>query len=95
MDASPFQTLAYHRLYHSAENIQAGCQDVKDYVWCRPQGKKAPKRLNVSKPNQDSMSHAFLTDICNKVDAVNLSSENPEENWTVFHKQFILQLLLL
>ena len=52
----------------------------------RPQGKKAPKRLDVSKLNQDSMRQAFLTDICNQLDAINLSSENPEENWTVFHK---------
>ena len=32
------------------------------------------------------MRQAFLTDICNQLDAINLSSENPEENWTVFHK---------
>ena len=36
--------------------------------------------------NEDSMKQAFLTDICNLLDAINLSSENPEENWTVFHK---------
>ena len=29
---------------------------------------------------------AFLTDICNQLDAINFSSENPEENWTVLHK---------
>ena len=52
----------------------------------RPQGKKAPKRLDVSKLNQDSMRQAFLADICNQLDAINLSSENPEENWRVFHK---------
>ena len=46
----------------------------------RPQGKKAPKRLDVSKLNHDSMRQAFLTDICNQLDAVNLSSENTEEN---------------
>ena len=52
----------------------------------RPQGKKAPKRLNVSKLNKDSMRQDFLTDICNQLDAINLSSEDPEENGTVFHK---------
>ena len=52
----------------------------------RPLGKKAAKRLDVSKLNQDSMRPAFLTDICNQLDAINLSSENPEEYWTVFHK---------
>ena len=31
----------------------------------RPQGKKAPKRLDVSKLNKDSMRQDFLTDICN------------------------------
>ena len=52
----------------------------------QPQGKKAPKRLDVSKLNQDSVRQAFLTDICNKLYAINLSSEKPEENWTVFHQ---------
>ena len=52
----------------------------------RPQGKKAPKRLDVSKLNKDSMRQDFLTDICNQLDAMNLSSEDPEENWTAFHK---------
>ena len=52
----------------------------------RPQGKKAPKRLDVSKLNKDSMRQDFLTDICNQLDAMNLSSEDPEKNWTVFHK---------
>ena len=51
----------------------------------RSQGKKATKRLDVSKLNQDSMRQAFLTDICNQMDAINLSLENPDENWTVFH----------
>ena len=32
------------------------------------------------------MRQAFLMDICNQLDAFNLSSENPEENWTVVHK---------
>ena len=52
----------------------------------RPQDKTAAKRLDVSKLNQDSMRQAFLSDICNQLDAINLSSENPEENWTVFNK---------
>ena len=52
----------------------------------RPHSKKSHKKLDVSKLNQDSMKQAFLTDICNQLDAINLSSEIPEENWTVFHK---------
>ena len=59
----------------------------------RPQGKKAPKRLDVSKLNHDSMRQAFINDISNQLGAMNLSSEDPEENWTVFQK-FILQLQL-
>ena len=47
----------------------------------RPQGKKAPKRLDVSKLNHDSMRQAFINDISNQ-----FSSEDPEENWTVFQK---------
>ena len=43
-------------------------------------------RLDVSKLNQDSFRQAFLTDICNQLGAINLSSEDPEENWTVFHR---------
>ena len=50
----------------------------------RPQAKKAPTRLDVSKLNQDSMMQAFLTDICNQLDAINLSSVNPEEKLDSF-----------
>ena len=52
----------------------------------RPQGKKAPKRLDVSKLNHDSMRQAFINDISDQLGAMNLSSEDPEENWTVFQK---------
>ena len=52
----------------------------------RPQGKKAPQRLNVSKLNHDSMRQVFIYDISNQLVAMNLSSEDPEENWTVFQK---------
>ena len=52
----------------------------------RPQGKKAPKRLDVSKLNHDSMRQAFINDISNQLGVMNLSSEDPEENWTVFQK---------
>ena len=52
----------------------------------RPQGKKAPKILDVSKLNHESMSQAFINDISNQLGALNLSSEDPEENWTDFQK---------
>ena len=50
----------------------------------RPQGKKVPKRLDVSKLKQDSKRQAFISDICSQLDAMELSSDDPEENWTVF-----------
>ena len=46
----------------------------------RPQGKKAPKRLDVPKLNYDSMKQAFINDISNKLGAMNLCSEDLEEN---------------
>ena len=52
----------------------------------RPQGKKAPKRLDVSRLNHDSVRQAFINYISNQLGAMNLSSEDPEENWTVFQK---------
>ena len=52
----------------------------------RPQGKKAPKRLDASKLNNDSMRQAFINDISHQLGAMNLSSEDQEENWTVFQK---------
>ena len=50
----------------------------------RPQGKKVPKRLDVSKLKQDSKRQAFINDICSRLDAMELTSDDPEENWTVF-----------
>ena len=40
----------------------------------RPQGKKAPKRLDFSKLNLDSMRQAFMNGICNNLGAMNHSS---------------------
>ena len=50
----------------------------------RPQGKKVPKRLDVSKLKQDSKRQAFINDICSRLDAMELTSDDPEENWKVF-----------
>ena len=50
----------------------------------RPRGKKAPKRLDASKLSDVSMRQAFINDISKQLGAMNLSSEDPEENWTVF-----------
>ena len=66
-----------HRLVVSKLNLRI------HPAW-RVQGKKAPKRLGVSKLNQDSMRQAFIDDHCNHLGAINLSSVDPEKNWTVF-----------
>ena len=50
----------------------------------RPQGKKVPKRLNVSKLKQDSKRQAFVNDICSRLDAMELRSEDPEENLSIY-----------
>ena len=49
----------------------------------RTQGKKVPKSLDVSKLKQDSKRQAFFDDICSRL-AMELRSDDPEENWTVF-----------
>ena len=48
------------------------------------QCKKVPKRLDVSKLKQDSKRHAYINYICSHLDALEYSSEDPDENWTVF-----------
>ena len=66
-----------HRLFVSKLNLRI--QPVR-----RVQGMEDPKRLNVSKLKPDNKRLAFLNEICNHLDAVQLSSKDPEENWTVF-----------
>ena len=43
-----------------------------------------PKRLDVSKLKQDSKRQAFINDICSHLDALEHSSEDVDERWTVF-----------
>ena len=50
----------------------------------RPQDKKVPKKLNVSKLKQDSKRKAFVNDLCSHLDALEHSSEDVDETWTVF-----------
>ena len=50
----------------------------------RPQGKKLPKKLDVSKLKQDSKRQAFVNDLCSRLDALKHSSEDVDESWTVF-----------
>ena len=50
----------------------------------RPQGKKMPKKLDASKLKQDSKRQAFVNDLCSRLDALEHSSEDVDESWTVF-----------
>ena len=50
----------------------------------RPQGKKVPKKLDVSKLKQDSKRQAFVNDLCSRLDALEHSSEDVDGSWTVF-----------
>ena len=49
----------------------------------RPQGKEVTKRLDVSKMKQDSKRQACINDICSRLDAMELCSDDTEENWKV------------
>ena len=50
----------------------------------RPQGKKVPKKLDVSKLKQDSKKQALVNDLCSCLDALEHSSEDVDESWAVF-----------
>ena len=66
----------YHRLIVSKLNLRI--QSAR-----RPKGKKTPKRRDVSKLNQNIMRQAFINDICRHFGAMDPSSEDPTEIWTV------------
>ena len=66
-----------HRLKVSKLNLRI--QPIR-----RTQGKKVLKRLDVSKLTQDSKRQAFASDICSHLDALEHSSEDVDESWTVF-----------
>ena len=65
-----------HRLVVSKLNLRI--QSVR-----RPQGKEVPKRLDVSKLNQESKRPAFIN-ICSRSDALEHNSEDVDGSWTVF-----------
>ena len=66
-----------HRLVVSKLNLRI--QPVR-----RPQGKKVTKKLDVSKLKQNSKRQAFVNDLCSHLDALEHSSEDVDESWTVF-----------
>ena len=43
-----------------------------------------PKKLDVTKLKQDSKRQAFVNDLCSRLDALEYSSEDVDESWTVF-----------
>ena len=65
-----------HRLVVSKFNLRI--QPVR-----RPQGKKVPKKLDVSKLKQDSKRQAFVNDLSSRLGALEHSTEDVEESWTV------------
>ena len=52
----------------------------------RQQGKKVPKRLDVSKMKQDNKKQAFFNDICRRVDALEHSSVDLDEDSLQRHR---------
>ena len=50
----------------------------------RPQGKKVPKKLDVSKLKQENKRQAFVNDLCSRLYALEHSSEDVDESWTDF-----------
>ena len=66
-----------HRLVVSKLNLRI--QPVR-----RPQGKKVPKKLDVFKLKQYKKRQAFVNDICSRLDALEHSSKDVDESWTVF-----------
>ena len=69
-----------HRLVVSKHNVRI--QPVR-----LPQGKKVPKKLDVSKLKQDSKRQAFVNDLCSRFDALEHCTEDVDESWTPFTLQ--------
>ena len=50
----------------------------------RPQGKKTPKRLNVSKLKNDHTQQSLAEELDNKLEFLNLDSQDVETDWATF-----------
>ena len=70
-----------HRLVVSKLNLL-----IQPVRW--QQGKKVPKKLDVSKLKQDSKRQAFFNDLCSCLDALEHNSEDVDESWRVFRDTF-------
>ena len=57
----------------------------------RPQGKKVPKKLDVSKLKQDSKRQAFVNDLSSRLDVLEHTSEDVDESWKSSKTLFTLQ----
>ena len=62
--------------------------NFKFYPARQPQVQKAPKRLDVSKLKEDNKRQTLLIDIRNNLGALQLNSEDPQEDLTVFRNAF-------
>ena len=73
-----------HRLVVSKLNLRI--QPVR-----RPEGKKLPKKLDVSKLKPDSKRQAFVNDLFSRLDALEHSLENVDESGQSSETPFTLQ----
>ena len=68
--------------------LAASILNVKIYPARQPHGQKALKRLDVSKLKENNKRQSFLLDIRNNLGALQLSSEDPQDDLTVFRNAF-------
>ena len=68
------------------DRSQACCQQTQPaHLACTTTTRqKVPKKLDVSKFKQDSKRQAFINDLCSRLHALEHSSEDVDESWTVF-----------
>ena len=72
-----------HRLVVSKLNLRI--QSVR-----RTQGKRVPKKLDVSKLKQDSKRQAFVNDLCSRLGALEHSSVDVDESWISLQRHHFL-----
>ena len=76
-------------LFESSDtNNSTEGHDVSDQtaqaVGSLQRARMSSKKLDVSKLKQDSKRQAFVNDLCSRLDALEHSSEDVDESWTIF-----------
>ena len=68
------------------DRLQACCQQTQPaHSACTTTTReKVPKKLDVSKMKQDSKRQTLVNDLCSRLDALEHSSEDVDESWTLF-----------